>query len=94
MSDEILYLSVVSPNVKMELVTTAEIPTMHLQSAIYKVQQSTKTTDSSMKLCGLVTMFAYNARFEVLTAVVSRSATNEIFYHSTLCSNSLQNVVE
>jgi hypothetical protein len=92
MSEDILYLSVVSPDVKMELLTTSEMST--IQSVIYKVQQSIKTTDSGMKLYGLFIVFTYNAREEVLTAVVSRCATNEIFCHFTLCSNSLQNVVE
>jgi len=70
LSDNILYLSVVSSNVKMELLTTSEMST--IQSVIYKVIQSTKTTGSGMKLCGLIIVFtySYNARFEVLTAVV------------------------
>jgi len=92
MSDDILYLSVLSPNVKTELVTSSEI--WKIQSAIYKVQQSTKTNDSGMKLCGLCTAFTHNARLEVLTAVVSRCATNTTFCHCNLGINSLQNVVE
>ena len=87
MNDGILYLLVVTPNVKTELVTTSEIS--RIQSAIYKVQQSTKTTDSGMKFCGLFIVFTYNARFEFLIGVVSRCATNKMFCHCTLCSNSL-----
>ena len=87
-----VYSSVVSRKVKTELVTTFEIST--IKSAIYKAKQSTKTTGNAMKLRELFIVLTYNPRFEVLTAVVSRCATNKLFCHCTLCSNSLQNVVE
>jgi hypothetical protein len=62
-------------------------------STVCHLQGATIRKDDAMKLYWLF-VFMYNARFEVLTAVVSRRVTNETFCQCTPCNNSLQNVVE
>jgi len=91
MSDDILYLLVVSPNVKTELVTTSEKQHSLPSTKCNNPQRLLMAVWNSV---GLFIVLTYNARFEFLTAVVSRCATNKMFCHCTLRSNSLQNVVE